>query len=39
MDERYDAEALRRAREAAAAGETVLWAGPPASAGCRTGTW
>lgn len=29
MDERYDAEALRRARQAAAPGETVLWAGRP----------
>ena len=29
MDERYDAEALRLARQAAAPGETVLWAGRP----------
>lgn len=29
MDERYDAAALRLARQAAAAGETVLWAGRP----------
>ena len=29
MDERYDAEALRRARAAAAPGEKVLWAGRP----------
>lgn len=29
MDERYDAEALRLARQAVMAGETVLWAGRP----------
>jgi len=29
MDERYDAEALRLARQAAMDGETVLWAGRP----------
>lgn len=29
MDERYDAEALRLARQAAMAGESVLWAGRP----------
>lgn len=29
MDERYDAAALRLARQAAAPGETVLWAGRP----------
>lgn len=29
MDERYDPEALRLAREAAMEGETVLWAGRP----------
>jgi len=29
MDERYDAEALRLARQAVIAGESVLWAGRP----------
>ena len=29
MDERYDAEALRLARQAVMAGESVLWAGRP----------